>query len=229
MDDFYECGRSRDNRRMREETMSRFNFVKKAALVVLLAGGVGGKAADFSPRASAYFDSRGMPTTSLTLSASQLPLKTDFFGFVDVYGKKNSLEGADSVYGEFKLSRKVVKYISVAVEHNRDFLKPFGVTRLGLSYEPPMVKDGFVGLTLYPWATQRDGAQAVLYGRKNFKKGDYYIEGFLDYNFKPDNVVSEIQLGRRLYKKLYGVVEARHNGFMGNRAWGVGVGLEWNF
>jgi len=214
---------------MREENMSKFNSIKKAALMVLLAGSVGDNAADFSPRFSTYYDSRGMPTASLTLSASKLPLKTDFFGFVDMYGKKNSLDGADSMYGEFKLSRRVLGNIGVAVEQNQDFLRPFGVTRLGLSYEPPMVKDGFVGLTLYSFATQRDGAQLVVYGRKNFRKGDYYVEGFFDYNFKPGNVVSEIQVGKRLHKKLYGVIEGRHNGFMGDRAWGVGLGIEWNF
>ncbi|MEK6825468.1 MAG: hypothetical protein AABY00_01645, partial [Nanoarchaeota archaeon] len=185
-------------------------------------------AADFSPRVNAYFDSRGMPTTSLTLSASKLPLKTDFFGFIDAYGGEKA-KGLESVYGEFKLSRKVFGDIGVAVEHNQDFLKPFGVTRLGLSYEPRIVKDGFVGMTLYPFATEHDGAQVVLYGRKNFREGKYYVEGFFDYNFKPGTIVSELQLGRRLYKKLYGVVEVRHNGFMGKRARGVGLGLEWNF
>src|SRR3989338_4681344 len=180
---------------------------KNTLLAVLISAVVLGsgrsKAADIHPRLSGYYDSRGMPTTSLTLSASKLPLQTDFFGFVDIAGKCDTLERADSVYGEFKLSRKVLGDIGFAVEHNQDFLKPFGVTRLGLSYEPSMVKDGFVGLTFYPWATQRDGAQVVLYGRKNFRKGDIYVEGFMDYNFKLRTFVSELQFGKRIYKGLY--------------------------
>ncbi len=187
------------------------------------------KAADFSPHVSTYYDTRGMPTTSLTLSASKLPLQTDFFGFLDVYGKRELLQGVGSVYGEFKLSRKVFGDLGVAVEQDQDFLKPFGATRLGLSYEPPPLKNGFLGMTLYPFATEHDGAQVVLCGRKNFRNGDYYVEGFLDYNFKPGVVVSELQFGKRIHKKLFGVVEARHNGFMGRQSWRLGAGLEWNF
>ena len=208
----------------------KFSVLKKVTLGLLLAGTVTGRSADFFPRVGAYYDSRGMSTASFTVSASKLPLKSDFFGFVDVYGKKNSLEGADSVYGEFKLSRKVVGDFGVAVEQNQDFLKLFGVTRLGLLYEPQkVVNNGFVGVTVYPWATHHDGAQVVVYGRKNFREGDWYVEGFFDYNFKPEKVVSEVQVGRRLHKNLYAVIEARHNGFMGKNAWGVGLGLAWNF
>ncbi len=192
-------------------------------------------AADWWGKTAAYYDTRGKPTVSLTGGASNLPLGADFFGFVDAIGGTEDKTKLDAVYGEFKLSKKLsldVGAIGPSVEYNRDFLQPRGVSRAGITFEPNLSRfctNGFFGVTFYPFATHADGMQVVLYGGKSFKEGKYYVEGFFDYNFRPENVVSEVQLGRRLGKKWYAVVEGRHNGFIKGNEWGVGLGLEKKF
>ena len=76
---------------------------------------------------------------------------------------------------------------------------------------------------LYPLATNGVGSQLALSGAKKF--GDNYVEGFFNYNFKPKNIVTEIQYGRRLIGDLFGVAEFRHDGYKNSN--GVSLGLEW--
>ncbi|MBI2631724.1 hypothetical protein HYW75_01860 [Candidatus Pacearchaeota archaeon] len=188
--------------------------------------------AEIAGGVSSYYDTRGMPTASVTLSAPTLPLGTKFFGFTDFFMSKEDNAQFDNAYGEYKLSKTVWQGINISGEYNRDFSYPNGIHRLGISYEPNLskiMKNGFFGMTFYPFATENDGAQVVLYGNKNFRNGDMYISGFFDYNFRPNNVVTEVQLGKRIKKDFYFVVEGRYNGFQKKDSLGVGVGLEIKF
>jgi len=205
---------------------------KKAIIGAALATALTGNAADNWGKASLYYDTLGFPTATLTGGASKLPLGMDFFGFVD-FDANEKMNDLQAVYGEFKLSRNVFKNISLAVEQNQDFLQlDKGITRAGLMYNIPLdrvCKDSFLSATYYPFATESDGAQMVIAGRKEFKKGDMYIEGFLDYNFKPGIAFSQVQVGKRIHKNLYGVLEGRFNGFRLGNEFSAGIGLEYKF
>jgi hypothetical protein len=211
--------------------------MKKALTSLLVAGSLLNQAqsAEISGTAAGYYDTRGFPTTTVKVFGSDLPGKTDFFGFVDSFGSKEKPWGIGS-YGEFKLSKKLWQGIGPAIEYNRDFSAPTGVTRAGLVLEPDLhIKKGFVGVTFYPVSTYKDGMQLVLYGKKEFKDGRYYVDGFLDLNLKPQGAIplGKIEVGMRLGDKKsqwYGVAEGRHDGFSkGSQQWGVGLGVKRRF
>lgn len=219
--------------------------LKDTLMGIILASGivVGAGCANAKPwgKTSGYYDSRGMPTASLTGGATDLPLGTQTFGFIDVATDKKELDNVQDPYMEISLAKKVIlegfgegvgkvfeKSVGPIVEYNRDFAQPRGITRLGLVFEPDVSQfadDTLVGINLYPVATEDAGSQIVLYGSKQFNKGNWYIEGFFDYNTTPKKVVSEVQLGKRIWGNLNAVVEARHNGFL-DEQYGVGIGLE---
>lgn len=179
-----------------------------------------------------YYDSRKKPTATFTGGAYGLPLGSELFGFVEMETEKSNLE---KPYTELSLSKKSGIGLGVAVEYNRDF-SPLpngiilsGVTRLGVVYERKNKKNELIGCKFYPAATQNNGMQAVFYGNKRFNKGDVVIDWFFDYNFKPREIVTELQVGKRLQEGLYWVVEGRYNGFKESDSAGVGLGLEWRF
>ena len=178
-----------------------------------------------------YRDIRGMNTATLSGGASNLPLETNLFGFIDIETEKQNQDNLKRPYGEIRLSKKTENGFGVAVEYNRNFALPKGVTRLGFVCEPKLNKlcnDLFVGIKYFPASTYNHGSQLGLYGKKTFNKGDFYIGGYWDYNFKPNKIVSDIQFGKRIKDNLYFIVEGRYNGFKDkkNRN-GVGIGLEW--
>jgi len=70
--------------------------------------------------------------------------------------------------------------------------------------------------------------QLGLYGNTSFRNG-ITLEGFLDYNFLSEKIVTELQFGKRITQDLYGVVEARYNGFRIEDPFSLGIGLEWKF
>lgn len=209
------------------------NELKKFIFGIGLSGALAGaKGADISSSISTYYDTRGMPSASITMNASKLPFGTTFFGFTDFFMNREDNSKFNNAYGEYKLSRPLLKGIGISTEYDRDFSLSKGIHRLGVSFEPNLskiMKEGFFGISLYSLATENDGAQVVLYGNKNFRNGDIYIGGFLDYNFKPNNVVTEVQFGKRIKKDIYFVVEGRYNGFQKKDSFGVGVGLEIKF
>ncbi len=192
-------------------------------------------------RVSAYYDTRGMPTASLTGGALDLPLGAQSFGFMDIKTEKNHPDNLQNPYMEINLARKVSlgnlgnrigkmfeRSIGPIIEYNRDFNLPKGITRAGLVFEPDIsqfANDTLVGINLYPIATENAGPQVVFYGTKGFNDRSWYVDGFFDYNFDPKKVVCEIQVGKRIYGDLNAIVEGRHNGFF-EEQWGIGIGLE---
>ncbi len=181
-------------------------------------------------RVSGYIDSRANYNVVFTGGASGLPFGMNLFGFADAETEKHHSSWLKKPYTEVSLAKKTENGLGAAIEHNRDFNFDKGVTRVGLVYEPSLLKAGVTGLKFYPLSTNNNGVQAVLYGSKRFNKGDIVVDGFFDYNFKPRKIVTEIQVGKRLNEGVYGVVEWRYNGFKdkGERM-GAGVGLEWRF
>lgn len=210
------------------------NTLKKVALGLVAGAALAnaGNAAEIFGRVGTYFDTRSMPTASITLNALKLPFGTKFFGFTDFFMSKDDNAKFDGAYGEYQLSRPIWKGFGISGEYNRDFSLPKGVHRLGVFYEPNLskvMKDGFFGITFNALATEHIGSQLIFYGGKQFKNGDMYVDGFLDYNFKSDVVVTEVQFGKRVYKDLFAVGEVRYNGFMQKDNFGVGLGLELKF
>ena len=182
-----------------------------------------------------YYDNRDKPTATFTCGAYGLPLGSEFFGFVEMETEKDNLDNLKRPYTEACLSRKAKNGFGIAVEHDKDFV-PLpsgitlpGVTRLGGMYEFKNKSNELFGCKFYPAATQNNGMQVVLYGNKKFNKEDIVVDGFLDYNFKPGKIVTELQVGKRVKDTLYGVVEGRYSGFKAKEKTGVAAGLEWKF
>ena len=110
------------------------------ALLAIAAALGGCTAPKASGKLAAYYDTRGMPTATITANASGLPAGMRFFGFLDVDGDDGSGKGGSDddaglakAYGEFRLSRNIAYSIGPAVEHDREFLKREGVTRPAFS------------------------------------------------------------------------------------------------
>ena len=113
--------------------------LKDTLMGIILASGivVGAGCANAKPwgKTSGYYDSRGMPTASLTGGATDLPLGTQTFGFIDVATDKKELDNVQDPYMEISLAKKVIlegfgegvgkvfeKSVGPIVEYNRDFI-----------------------------------------------------------------------------------------------------------
>ena len=181
---------------------------------------------------ASYYDTRGKPTATVTASAKDLPLGMKFFSFADIETAKGDLDNLRNPYMEARLARREdITGLGPAIEYNHDFNFPKGTTRLGLIYEPDLsgiTTDFFLGTKFFPVSTNNRGMQLGLYGRKGFNEGDIYLEGFFDYNFEPNRIVSELQIGKRIFGELYFVVEGRYSGFLEGDI-GLGIGLEYVF
>ena len=207
--------------------------IKNAILCLTLAATIAGcTTAKQSGSVSAYYDSRGKQTATVTGCAYDLPLDTKLFGFVEIETEKQNQDNLKKPYTELRLSKKAKNGLGVAAEYNKDFSLPDETTRLGLVYEPDLsdiVSSTNIGLKFYPVSSNNKGMQLGLYGKKSFNQGNIYVGGFLDYNFKPNKIVSEIQLGKRIADNLYFVVEGRYSGFIEKNNLGIAAGLEWKF
>lgn len=175
-------------------------------------------------KVSSYHDSRDYSTITLTGGASDLPFGTGMFGFVESNAEKSNRDNLKQPYGEVSLFKKGKEGLGIIAEYNRNFEFDHGVTRLGLVYEPDL--PFFLGAKFHPLSTRNNGMQFAVYGNKRFNESNEYMEGFVDYNFKPETFVGEIQFGKRINGNLFGVVEGRYNGFREDK-YGVGLGLEW--
>jgi hypothetical protein len=180
-----------------------------------------------------YRDTRGMNTATLSGGASNLPLGASLFGFIDVETEKQNKDNLKRPYGEIRLSKKAENGLGISAEYNRNFALPKGTTRLGFVCEPKLsklCKDLFLGVKYFPTSSGNHGSQLGIYGKKTFNKGDFYIGGYWDYNFKPDKIVSDIQFGKRIKDNIYFIVEGRYNDFKNKKnKKGIGMGLEWKF
>lgn len=184
----------------------------------LLAGSVDAKG---WAKATSQHDIRDYSTVTLTGGASELPFGTGMFGFVESETEGNS-GNLKLPYSEINISKKGPNGLGVIAEYNRSFEADQGVGRVGLVYEPKL--PFFLGTKFHPFSTRKNGMQLGVYGNK--KLDDEYIEGFVDYNFKPGKFVGEVQAGKRIGGNLFGVVEGRYNGFRDDDL-GLGIGLEW--
>ncbi len=217
--------------------MGLIQKIKTLALGTVLAASIVSNAHAEEPKpfgkVAGYYDTRGKPTATLTLGASDLPLETKFFSFMDFATEKDNLDNLTAPYGEFRLSKKADFGLGIAAEYNRDFSQDEGTTRAGFIFEPNLKKllpNTFLGMKFYPASTYDHGMQLGVSGNAHFFDGDLTLDGFLDYNFKPGAVVTDLQVGYRLKDNLYAVIEGRYNGFLPkDQQLGVGLGLEWKF
>ncbi len=214
--------------------MGLIQTIKTLALGTVLAALIASNAHAQEPKpfgkVAGYYDTRGKPTATLTLGASELPLGTKFFSFMDFSAEKDNPDNLTAPYSELRLSKKADFGLGIATEYNRDFSQEQGTTRAGFIVEPKLrnfLPNAHVGMKFYPVSTHDHGMQLGINGNASFFDGDLTLDGFFDHNFKPGKSVTELQLGYRLVDNLYGVVEARYNGFLPERNIGAGVGLEW--
>ncbi len=193
-------------------------------------------------KAAGYYDTRGVPSASLTGGVNDLPLGADFFGFIDAYSEKNHWDDVQNPYTELKLYRKATlgdvssvfgKSVGPAVQYDRDFSLRRGIARLGLTFEPNLSEyigvNSLVGTNFYPASSENGGVQLGAYAAGYFFDDLFCYDGFFDYDTNPQGgkpkIVSEIQAGVRIWKNLYAVVEGRYNEYLDDR-FGVGIGLE---
>jgi len=217
--------------------MGLIKKIKTLALGTVFAAFMAGNAHAKEPKPSGkvagYYDTRGKPTATLTLGASDLPLGTKFFSFMDFATEKDNLDHLTTPYGEFRLLKKADFGLGVVAEYNRDFSQDEGTTRAGFVFEPnlkQLLPNAFLGLKFYPASTHDHGIQLGVSGNVNFLDGDLTLDSFLDYNFKPGKVVTDLQIGYRLKDNLYAVIEGRYNGFLPkDQQLSAGPGLEWKF
>jgi hypothetical protein len=205
------------------------NKLIQITLLAILTALAGCSTPKVSGRLATYYDTRGMPTATLTVGARSLPADTNFFGFVDVDGDERA--NISKTYGEFMLSKKADNGIGAAIEHNYDFLKQEGVTRPGIIYEPPLtgIDNTFVGVKFFPDSFPDQGMQVGVYGSKEWNDGDITLNFWGDYNFTSGTSIGDIQVGKRLVKSVYLVIEGRYSGFNHEEPFSLGIGLEGRF
>ena len=198
--------------------------LRKVGIGALLAGALLTEDASAGSwaKVTSQHDSRDFSTLTLTGGASGLPFGTSMFGFIESETQKTNRDNLKKPYGELNLKKKTQNGLGVIAEYNGDFSSG-GVNRFGLVFEPRLPL--FLGAKFYPLSNKNNGVQIGIYGSKYFNKGNEYIEGFMDYNFKPRRFVGEAQFGKRIKNNLYGATELRYNGFK-PRNFGIAAGLE---
>lgn len=207
--------------------------IKALALGTVLAASITNTAqAEPKPfgKVAGYYDSRGKPTSTVIIGAAELPLGTALFSFMDFATEKADWEDLTPPYGEWKLSKKADYGLGVAVEYDRDFSQENGTIRVGFMVEPNLAQrlpNTFIGLNYYPASSGDQGGQVVVYGQARFLGGNLTLDGYLDYNFKPEKIVTDLQAGYRISGGLSAVVKGRYNSFLPEERGGLGVGLEW--
>ncbi|MFA4820073.1 MAG: hypothetical protein WC613_03905 [Candidatus Aenigmatarchaeota archaeon] len=195
-------------------------MIRELIAGLALAGCVGCAASNKMLKSSGYYDTRGRVDGTVT-AAGELPSDARYYGFLD-YGTSGMDSDINKAYGQFKVFKTASNGLGVSTEYNRDFFAPADTIRVGPMYKFAKGGDSLTA-RFYPLATNNAGSQLALSGVKKF--GDNYVEGFFNYNFKPNNIVTEIQYRRRLVGDLFGVAEFRHNGYKNSN--GTGLGLEW--
>ena len=217
--------------------MKSLQKIKTLALGTVLTAFIASNAHAEEPKpfgkTAGYYDTRAKPTATLTLGASDMPLGTKFFSFMDFATEKDNPNNLTAPYGEFRFSKKADFGLGVAAEYNRDVSQNEGTTRAGFIFDPDLrtfLPNAHLGLKLYPASTHGHGMQLGTSGNVSFLEGDLTIDSFLDYNFRPGKVVTDLQVGYRLKDNLYAVIEGRYNGFLPqDQQFGAGPGLEWKF
>lgn len=202
-----------------------------ALLSAVLITGSASVSAQPSAVVAGYYDTRGIPTATITVTESEFPLGLRWYSFMDIATEQNNLDNVAPPYVEARLSRKSAFGAGVAGEYNRNFAQPEGTLRLGFIYEPDLSKvvdDLFLGIKAFPASSNNHGMQAALYGKKCFSDVGICVGGFFDYNAQPRIIVTEVQVEKSITRDFALVLEGRYNGFMGQHI-AVALGLAWNF
>ncbi len=197
-------------------------------------------------RFTGFYMFRNGLTGRLDLSRNDLPLSSRLAGRVD-------FEGFSLPNGEFRVSKHAYRNFGVATELDWDLSGFDTAISAGLLYETTLggapkipyltdflAKHGFlpdqdktfVGVKLYPVSTG-NGMQVGLYGNTSFGKGDVVLEGRVDFDIGAQQLIGEMQLGKKLSEKTKGVLQLKVNSLPGGAAdfssFDVGLGLEYKF
>ena len=131
--------------------------------------------------------------------SNDLPLGLETYGLLDL--KSDSKKpGVESVSGEFRLSKKMSKELSLSTR-STVMSGAKDITRLGLKYSPRMKNGDMLNVEFYPLET--DGKQTVyVYGMKKLKGGKFFVDllfkGTLDDFQKMEKIYGEIGCGMKV-------------------------------
>ncbi|MEE9383949.1 MAG: hypothetical protein V3V08_11100 [Nannocystaceae bacterium] len=203
-----------------------------------------------------YYDTRGGAVFTINLLAD-LPRRVQYFSLTNFWGPLNGSNPVDvgSVYSEQHLRWRVFKNVPLGLagqwairsEARNDLI------RAGLRWytaDTPGLDRVFDAINLsyalnfYPaqldyiqgggWRSQLEHAYRLKMLPKHLDRR-IYVSGFLDHNLwaqAPDGapvsrVVTEHQLGLRLFAGLHVVAEARYNQYLAEQTFGVALGLQY--
>ncbi|MDH5377661.1 MAG: hypothetical protein OEX00_05010 [Gammaproteobacteria bacterium] len=188
---------------------------------------------------SYYWDNRDFNTTTLQLSASDLGGGLSFWGFTDFHSDQNNADKRydnSRTFSEYRLSSNSLGEVSgidglaLQAEYN-DFTTGNNNTtwRGGLTYKQQS-GFGWAQLRILPVQSEGQGQISLIYF---VKINDWMnFSGFADYNFLDENqevLVAEPQFNLQLFKRTWGLIEYRYNGFeaknpaLKGEGWAVGL------
>lgn len=174
-------------------------------------------------RTTQYWDTRGFPSTNVTGAIAQPTWGTRVFGFTDHGPAPNGPH-----YLEIQATQVLYHGAGVITEYNREFRNPRGTVRTGFIFQPHLperFRRDRLQFKATPMSSHEFGTQLGVSATKTFGP-NMLVEGYFEYNTKPDKAVSEWQFIRRLKKPISFVTEFRYNG-QKRKTTGVAVGLEW--
>lgn len=199
-----------------------------------------------------YYDSRG--ATGLTINVlANLPASIQYFSLTNVSNATNamSLKDLDSFYSEQNLRWAPFEALPVALtgqlvirsgEQNDMFrigvrwnLSQTSVfSSLGLNYSVTFHGHQFDFIKEKGWRGQLEHAYRLKPFTGHFGSR-FYLAGFVDHSLwlkgpagtNANQVVTEHQLGGRLFDGLHAVVELRYNQYLADKQLGVGFGFQY--
>ncbi len=207
--------------------MTLGKYITTIGTILALALAPKGSTAGEFGRVAGYYDTRGHYNLVLEGGATDLPLGTKLFGYIDAETDEDNPDNLNKSYAEVRMTKRGESGLGVAAEYNGEPFKS-GTTRTGITYEPGLPKGSRLGAKFFPFATGDKGMQVGVNGRYDITD-DMWVEAFLDYNFKPGKTVTEVQVGKEIKDNLSVVAEGRYNGFKDEDDLGVGIGLDWSF
>jgi hypothetical protein len=174
-------------------------------------------------KASGYYDTRELPTATVTVTNVDAKHRNRIFAYADL-----ETESKFPKYTEATFTQQIAAGFGGIVEYNRNFNAPSGLHRFGVTYQPQLrgrFKAHRIVFKWTPFSTHDHGHQLSVTGAMPFGS-DIVVDGYFDYNPNDDYVATDWQIGRRIKGDVYAVAEYRHNGTRRD-ATGVGIGVEW--
>ncbi len=206
------------------------DFIKKSARVIALSAALLASkptAAQEWGKVKASISPQDAHALYITEGGATLTDKIAVYGFADIEATPQGALIPKSIYGEARITYKILDGIHAIAEHN-DGTDYIGTTRLGIAIKPGLGKDSFTFIKLFPYETSgMKGPQASLF--TSHKLTDEIEASILvDYSTQPKTFYIEPTLTYKIDDKIEGFIQLRSFGKISETEFTPYIGISYS-